>query len=450
MKRSANIKKPMKDAVLLSLEAELKEYRINDGDNLHFVVSPKGNKRWDLRYKSPASGKWTWLGLGTYPEVSGKRARLQAQEWLQKIADGIDPMDYKNQQKQIENGEHTFKNLALEYCNGKTWTDGTRVRNEGALTNHVYDVMGKRDYRKITKKEWLELFKQIQQKPHPKTGKPIIEMGNRVRGLCKDIYDLAEVTGRIDYNPIVGIEKFLKNHESQNMPHVTVEELPDLLKAIHAFKSRQTSIGLQLSLMFGCRPNEMRKAVWNEFDLDNKLWNIPAHRMKKRIEHTIPLSNQALDLLQELKSYSGDSPYLFRGRLKANQPISENTFGKALKDMGYKGKQTPHGFRHILSTALREHGFQREWVEAALAHKVRGVEGIYNKAVYLKQRKAMMQTWANYLDGLVNDISNEVPENNQSIDDLATKLNLSDEQKQLLAKLFEETILDNEFGETAA
>lgn len=172
--------------------------------------------------------------------------------------------------------------------------------------------------------------------------------------------------------------------------------------------------------------------------------------MKKRIEHTIPLSSQALDLLQELKNYSGDSPYLFRGRLKANQPISENTFGKALKDMGYKGKQTPHGFRHILSTALREHGFQREWVESALAHKVGGVEGIYNKAVYLKQRKAMMQTWSNYLDGLVNGISNEVSENNQSIDDLATKLNLSDEQKQLLAKLFEDTVFDNEFGETAA
>lgn len=123
---------------------------------------------------------------------------------------------------------------------------------------------------------------------------------------------------------------------------------------------------------------------------------------EKRIEHTIPLPTQALILLNELKSYSGNSVYLFKSRSDSNRPVSNNTFNKALKSMGYQGKQTPHGFRHIFSTELREQGFARDHVEAALAHKVGGVEGVYNKAIYVEPRKAMIQRWADYLDGLVD------------------------------------------------
>lgn len=450
MKRTAVKRFPMSDTVLVALEPESKEYRINDGDNLYFAVHQKGNKRWDFRYKNPVTGKWAWLGLGAYPEVSGKLARQKAAEVRQLLANGIDPKKQRDQEKLelLNSDQFSFKSLAEEYCNSKKWTEATRIRNEGALKNHVYPLMGNRDYRTITKKEWLDLVKMIQKKKHPKTGKPIIEMGNRVRGLCKDIYDLAEVTERIEYNPLSGIEKFIEKHKKQNMLHVKIEELPNLLKAIQAFKSRPISIGLQLSIMLGCRPSEMRKAVWSEFDLENALWIIPAERMKKRVEHTIPLSSQALDLLQELKTYSGESPYLFRGRSNRNQPISDNTFGKALKDMGYRGKQTPHGFRHILSTALREKGFQREWVESALAHKVGGVEGVYNKAVYLNQRRKMMQEWANYLDSIANGT---VPlfSNENALDELTQKLKLSPEQKQILDAFFEISTSDG-FNREAA
>ena len=406
MKKSALKEKDklkMKDTVLSSLEPELREYRINDGDNLHFVVSSKGNKRWELRYKKPSDLKWTWFGLGGYPEVSGKFARQKAEEARQLLADGIDPKEHREEQKQalLNSDQFSFQKLAIEYCNTKTWTDATRVRNEGALNNHVYPIMGKRDYRKITKQEWLYLIQQIQKKPHPKTGKPIIEMGSRLKGVCKEIYDLAEVTGRIDYNPLAGIEKFIEKHPKQNMLHVKADELPKLLVAIRSYSSRETSIGLQLLSMLACRPNELREAVWSEISFEKATWIIPAKRMKKRIEHHIPLPTQALKLLDELKQYSGQSPYLFRSRSNSNKPTSNNTFNKALKTLGYQGKQTPHGFRHIFSTQLRELGFARDHVEASLAHKVGGVEGIYNKAIYLKPRISMMQTWADHLDELV-------------------------------------------------
>lgn len=400
----------MKDTVLSSLEPESKEYRINDGDNLHFVVNPKGNKRWELRYKKPSDLKWSWLGLGTYPEVSGKLARQKAEDARQLLADGIDPKEHREEQKQalLNSDQFSFKSLAEEYCKSKNWTDATRVRNEGALRNHVYPVMGNRDYRKITKKEWLQLIQQIQKKPHPKTGKPIIEMGNRVRGLCKEIYDLAEVTGRIDHNPLSGIDKFIDKHAKENMKHVSLDELPALLKAIRIYPNRQTSIGLQLLSMLACRPNELNEAVWSEINFEKGLWIIPANRMKKRIEHHIPLSTQALKLLDELKQYSGQSPYLFRSRTNSNKPTSDNTFNKALKTLGYQGKQTPHGFRHIFSTQLREMEFTRDHVEAALAHKIGGVEGIYNKAIYLEPRRSMMQEWADHLDELVLRVSKHV------------------------------------------
>ena len=290
MKRVDIKKYPLSDTTLASLEPEEKEYRVKDSNNLYFTVHSKGNKRWELRYKRPSDGKWTWLGLGGYPSVGGKLARKNAEEMRKLISEGIDPKIDRENKKQAEllSKSYTFEQLAIEFCLTKTWTEGTRVRNEGALKNHIYPVMGKLDYRKITKKAWLELFKAIQKKLHPKTKKPIVEMGKRLCTLCREIYDFAEVTGRIDYNPVAGITKFLDKHEKQNMPHVSEKELPELLKKIKAYPNRMTAIGLELSVMLGTRPSEMRQAVWEEFDFQENLWSIPAHRMKKRKEHIIP------------------------------------------------------------------------------------------------------------------------------------------------------------------
>lgn len=388
MKRSEIKRRPLQDATLSGLEPELKEYREIDSNGLYFRVKPDGNKSWQLRYKKP-DGAWSWLGIGGYPEISGKLARQKASQVRQLIANGIDPKEHRDEQKKalLNSDQFSFKSLAEEYCNSKNWVDGTRTRNIGALVNHVYPAMGNRDYRKITKKEWLSLIQQIQQKLHPKTGKPIIEMGNRVRGLCKDIYDLAEVTERIDHNPLSGIEKFIAKHMKQNMEHVNIDELPQLLVDIRSYPSPTTSIALQLLSLLACRPNELREATWDEFNFEKSIWVIPSERMKKRIEHTIPLPKQALELLSKLKSYCGNSPYLFKSRSNSSKPVSNNTFNKALKSMGYQGRQTSHGFRHIFSTQLRELGFDRDHVEAALAHKVSGVEGIIIRRFMLNREK---------------------------------------------------------------
>lgn len=411
MKRDAIKKRPMSDTTLATLEPELKEYRELDGSNLYFRVKPNGTKSWQLRYKKPDS-TWSWLGIGSYPEVGGKLARQKAAAIQADISDGKGVPLTRQEKKQLEVIENnsTFESLFNEWYNGKitknisAWTEGTAKRNKAAFENHILPVIGKRLFKEITPEEWYKLFQSIQQKTN-KQDKPIIEQAKRIRQNCHEIYDLAKVTGRINYNPLEGIHKFLETAKAENMAHVSANELPALLRAIRNYPTRHISIGLQLLSLLFPRPTELREAIWSEFDFIAKEWTIPAERMKKRREHIIPLSNQAISLVLELKQFTIDSPYLFPSQKRNSKSpvVSDMTFTQALRRLGYEGRQTPHGFRHIASTTLNEKGFDENHVEAALAHVKGGVAGVYNKAPYLAQRVDMMQWWADYLDKLADD-----------------------------------------------
>ena len=406
MKRDDVNKFPMKDTTLSALESEEKEYRLNNGDNLYFVVNPKGNKRWELRYKKPSTGKWSFLGLGAYPEVGSKWARQKADEARKLIGQGVDPVIKKQEERQavVEKGSFTFQQLAEDFYKTKTWTPDTKARNVGAINNHVIPVMGRRDYRVITKQEWHSLFQDIQNKLNPRTGKPIIEMGQRVTALVQEMYDYAEVTGKATYNPITNLHKYLKKHVSNSMKHVDEFELPALLRAIDGYPASDTRIGLKLLSILFCRPTELREATWEEFDLVKGVWVIPAERIKMRKEHKVPLPSQAVDLLNYLKDLTGHSSYLFPSRSSKNKPKSDTVFIEALKRLGYGEKQNPHGFRHIASTTLNNQFSDKpQVVEACLAHTKNGVKGTYDKATHLDERKVMMQWYADHLEELASD-----------------------------------------------
>ena len=411
MKRTQIKKRPMSDTTLATLEPEAKEYRELDSKNLYFRVKPNGKKAWLLRYKQPC-GKWSWLGLGIYPEVSGQIARIKASELMADISSGNNPIVTKQEKKQAElaASSNTFEALFLEWFNGKItqttapWTDGTAKRTKASIENHILPAMGKRLFNGITPQEWFRLFQAIQLKTN-RQGKPIIEQAKRIRQNCHEMYDLAKVTGRINYNPLEGIHRFLETAKAENMAHISADELPALLRAIRNYSSRDVSIGLQLLSMLFPRPSELREAVWTEFNLDAKLWTIPVERMKRRREHTIPLPDQAIILLKELQQYSENSPYLFPSRKRngKNPFLSDMTFTQALRRLGYEGRQTAHGFRHIASTLLNSKGFNENHVEAALSHVKEGVAGTYNKSPYLEFRIPMMQWYADHLDKLADE-----------------------------------------------
>lgn len=399
MKRADIKRRPLADTVLATLEPEQKEYRELDGTGLYFRVKADGNKSWQLRYKKP-DGKWSWLGIGGYPQVSGQLARKKAKELLDDISKGENPIITKQErkQKELEDNNATFEVLAREWLDTKlnSWVQDTMTRNKGALEKHIFPIFGKRLYVTIKPIEWMNLLKGIQQE------KGIFEQVNRIRAMCRDIYDYAKVTGRIDYNPLEGIQKYLQQGKKENMAHVSENELPALLRTINQYPTLDVRIGLQLLSMLFCRPSELRGAKWEEFDLEQGLWCIPEERMKKRREHIIPLPTQAILLINELMSYQTNSEFLFPSRSDKSKPKSDTVFIMALRRMGYEGRQTPHGFRHIASTLLNNRGFDERHIESALAHVKDGVAGVYNKAQYLQDRKQMMQWYANHLEKIAD------------------------------------------------
>lgn len=401
MKRSEIKRRPLADTVLATLEPEAKEYRELDGNALYLRVRPDGSKSWQLRYKKP-DGKWSWLGLGGYGngdhQLSGAQARQKAAVLREDAAKGGNPLATKRARKaaEIEATNNTFEHLAREWyaAKRKNWTDGTATRTIGALELHVFPVFGKRIYTEILPMEWMEFLRSMEQKG-------IIEQTSRVRARCQEIYDLARVTGRATHNPLEGLHKFLQTKPSENYAHVPVDELPPLLRAIRAYPSAiDVRIGLHLLSMLACRPSELREARWDEFDLDKALWTIPAERMKRRREHLVPLPRQAVELLCDLRNLTGGYPLLFPGRSDTTKPRSNTVFLMALRRLGYEGRQTGHGFRHIASTTLNEHGFDENHIEAQLSHIKEGVAGVYNKAQYLAQRATMMQWYADHQDTL--------------------------------------------------
>lgn len=392
-------RRPLADTTLASLEPEASVYRVLDTNGLYFRVKPNGQKSWELRYKKP-DGKWSWLGLGGYPEVGGALARQKAAELRADQAAGKNPMVSRQARKTAEQAasNSTFEALAREWHASRlaSWDPGTAKRTLGALELHVFPGFGQRAYSEITTMEWLELLKGMERKG-------ILEQLSRVRAYCKEAYDLARVTGRASTNPLEGLHKFLQANTADNYAHVSPEELPALLRAIRAYPhAHDVRLGLHLLSMLAVRPSELREAEWSEFDLDQQLWTIPEHRKgrKKGREHLVPLPRQAIAALEELRPLTGAYPLLFPGRNDRTKPRSDTVFLMALRRLGYEGRQTGHGFRHIASTILNERGFNADHIEAQLSHKAPGVRGIYNKAQYLEQRRTMMQWYADHLDKL--------------------------------------------------
>ncbi|ELY3194248.1 site-specific integrase, partial [Salmonella enterica] len=203
-------------------------------------------------------------------------------------------------------------------------------------------------------------------------------------------------------NPASELTGTLTAPKTNHFPHLTAEELPVFLTQLAKYHgSPITRIATNLLLLTAVRTIELRAAEWSEFDFDNALWTIPENRMKMRRKHIVPLSNQVVALLQELRAMTGHYQLVFPGRCNINKPMSEASINMVLKRIGYDGKATGHGFRHTMSTILHEQGFNSAWIELQLAHVDKNsIRGTYNHAQYLEGRREMMQWYADYIDSL--------------------------------------------------
>lgn len=226
-----------------------------------------------------------------------------------------------------------------------------------------------------------------------------LEKMRKVRQRCSEVFRYAIATGRAEFNPAADLSSALNVHQSNHFPFLKANEIPDFLRALNGYTgSRLVLIATKLLMITGVRTIELRAALWSEFDLDNAIWEIPAERMKMRRSHLVPLSTQALDLLNELKMMTGKYSYVFPGRNDPNKPMSEASINQVIKRIGYGGKLTGHGFRHSLSTILHEKGYDSAWIEIQLAHiDKNNIRGTYNHAQYIDKRRDMMQWYSDYI-----------------------------------------------------
>jgi len=410
---------PLNDTQIKQAKPQQQDYRLFDGGGLYLIIKAKGSKLWRFDYLSPVDNKRKTISFGTYPDVTLSKARELRNEARQKIADKIDPSNERKETKQQDKALKFESGLSLDNIFVK-WFEATKHKraittNEKAQRAYEKDLapwIGKLNIKQIKKAAVIECLKRVDSR----TGG---ESARRLMMLCNQVWRYAVSEDFCEHNIIADIDAsiVLKQVIHKQMAHITDEmELSKLLQAIDSYRGHFITIcALKIAPLLIVRPLNIRLMAWSEIDFEKALWSIPAqknsdgsrnegyqNRMKRGEPHIVPLSKQALAILNEIRPLTGDSRFVFPAtRGDDDKPLSENTLNGALSNMGYKN-QTMHGIRHTASTILNESGlFRPDVIEKALAHNDKNsIRATYNKASYLEERKQLMQWWADYLDGL--------------------------------------------------
>lgn len=372
-----------------------KAYKLADGAGLYLEVVPSGSRYWRMKYRF--NGKEKRMAFGVYPAVSLAQARALRDDAKKKLAEGIDPSLAKKEEKLVRDVQlnNTFQAVALEWHGTKVsrWSEGYASDIIEAFNKDIFPYIGQQPVNEIKPLVLLNVLRRIE-------SRGATEKDKKVRQRCSEVFRYAIVTGRAEYNPAADLTSAMSGHESKHYPFLTVEELPDFFKALAGYTgSPLVVLAARLLILTGVRTGELRGAFWSEFDLEKAVWEIPAERMKMKRPHLVPLSTQALEIVQQLKVMSGQYPLVFPGRNDPRKTMSEASINQVFKRIGYTGRVTGHGFRHTMSTILHEEGFNTAWIETQLAHVDKNaIRGTYNHALYLEGRREMMQWYADYIN----------------------------------------------------
>jgi integrase len=391
---------PLTDSKVRNAKPRPKEYKLYDGGGLYLLVSPRGGKYWRMKYRFGGKDKAP-LAFGIYPDVSLVDAREKRDTARRQIAKGIDPSAILKAQRaaKVAEAEGSFEAVAREWYAAKspTWSASHAETVIGRLKLDVFPRLGARPIGEINAPELLRMLRGIE-------SRGALETAHRVRTICGQVFRYAIATGRADRDPAADLRDALRPYKKGHLAAITdPKALAPLLRAIDTYKGTHVvRCALKLTPMLLARPGELRQMEWAEIDFESATWTVPAEKMKAGQDHIVPLSEQAIAILRDLQELTGSGQYVFPCHGKPDQPMSEGAVPVALHKLGFKGKQTAHGFRATARTLLDEVLQQRpELAEHQLAHTVRGPLGrAYNRTTYLPDRRKMMQLWADYLDGL--------------------------------------------------
>ncbi|SUP80717.1 tyrosine-type recombinase/integrase [Yersinia wautersii] len=397
------------DTKVRSAKPEAKEYSLVDGDGMFLLIHPNGSKYWRFRFRF--GGKQHLMAFGVYPETSLADARQKREEARRLVAAGVDPREHKRAVKEEQAKEViTFESVARDWhASNQKWSESHSGRVLKSLEDNLFDAIGKRNIAELKTRDLLIPIKAVET-----SGR--LEVAARLQQRTTAIMRFAVQSGLIDYNPAQEIAGAVATAKRQHRAALELNRIPELLHRIDTYTGRPlTRLAVELTLLVFIRSSELRFARWSEVDFENAMWTIPGEReplegvkhshrgSKMRTPHLVPLSHQALAILEKIKSLSGNRDLIFVGDHDSRKPMSENTVNKALRVMGYdtKVEVCGHGFRTMACSSLIESGlWSKDAVERQMSHQERNsVRAAYiHKAEHLGERRLMVQWWADYLD----------------------------------------------------
>jgi len=388
------------DTAVRQLKPKDKDYVKSDGKGLQLRVRVNGSKLWNFNYIHPTTKKRVNMGLGSYPDMSLKKARELTEAARSQVAEGVDPKlareEERAAQRYSENA--TLRKVAEEWFEVKKSEVTADYADDiwRSLELHVFNRLGETPVSQISAQTVIDVLRPVE-----KTGR--LETVKRVIQRLNEIMNYAVIKKLIIGNPIAAIKSAFKKPKKQHLPTITAKELPDFLRKLHetnvTYITRQV---IKWQLLTMTRPSEAAGAKWSEIqwlDDGQANWLIPAERMKKRRQHTVPLCEQALRVLEDMKSVSDQYEHIFISLRKPQTSINSQTANMALRRMGYQDKLVSHGLRALASTIMNEESKDPDLIESALAHgDPNQVRSAYNRADYLERRRELMQWWGGYLD----------------------------------------------------
>ena len=387
---------PLTAPKVKSIKPEDRSRKYSDGGGLQLLVKPEGGKYWRLAYRF--NGKEKTLALGVYPDKTLAEARKDREAAKELLKAGKDPGQERKTEKLLERVkvENNFEALAKEWIDHQTWMERHKIRTWQSFNNDILPAIGQRAITEITPPEILALLRKIE-------ARGVHDLAHRSLQRITAVFRYAIQTGRATYNPGQDMKGALKGWTKQARPAIMKDELPEFLNRLAQDQSYEmTKLGIMLVILTWLRSAELRGGLWEEVNFDKMEWVIPAARMKmkNRDDHLVPLSRQAVKVLESLKGLAGKSPFIFPGRNNPERVMSENTMTFALYGMGYRNKATVHGFRATASTIINESGlFNPDAIERQLAHTEKDlVRAAYHRAEYLEERRRMMDWWGDYVE----------------------------------------------------
>ncbi|MDE9023057.1 tyrosine-type recombinase/integrase [Klebsiella pneumoniae] len=397
------------DAKIRTLKPSDKPFKVSDSHGLYLLVKPGGSRHWYLKYR--INGKESRIALGAYPAVSLSDARQQREGVRKMLALNINPVQQRAAERGSRTPEKVFKNVALAWHkSNRKWSQNTADRLLASMNNHIFPVIGNLPVSELKPRHFIDLLKGIEEKG-------LLEVASRTRQHLSNIMRHAVHQELIDTNPAANLGGVTTPPVRRHYPALPLERLPELLERIGAYHQGRelTRLAVLLMLHVFIRSSELRFARWSEIDFTNRVWTIPATRepiigvrysgrgAKMRMPHIVPLSEQSIAILKQIKDITGNNELIFPGDHNPYKPMCENTVNKALRVMGYDTKKDicGHGFRAMACSALMESGlWAKDAVERQMSHQERNtVRMAYiHKAEHLEARKAMMQWWSDYLE----------------------------------------------------